>query len=423
MAVEFLSKVQSLFDASVVLDLGVALDEQPDRVEQTLALGAPTILAGLVRAAHSPDEAGRLIDALGRDPGATPGPEPALSDVSPEALARSGRPLLRSIFGDRLGGVIDLLADDTGARSTSVAALLAALAPALAGLIRESLDGRGADPDALRRLLADQVGSVARRAPGGLADVLEVRSLTDLAATPRDPSAIAPGLRIERVEPPRPRWVAPVALGVLALVVGFLMLPRKIDPDAAQDPLRAPATNEPATDLARESADAPPPADDVVTAEGRQVVETAARRVSLALPRDVKLEVAAGSYLEGMVQALRQGKPTVSRGFVAGELTFDGDGALTTGAVASIGQLARVAEAYPDVKLRVDGRETLRDADPDEAREAALRRAEAVREALVRAGVATDRVAAGTVPANLPAGHPAAVSAADVPISISLIAE
>ncbi len=420
MTVDILSHVQSLFDASAVRDLGVVLDEQPDRVEHPLALGAATILAGLARAARSPHEGGRLIDALGREPSATAGPGPAPREGSPEALAHRGEPLLRSIFGDRLGGVIDLIADDAGSRSDSVAALLGALAPAIAGRIREALGGREIDPDALRALLADQADAIARQAPGGLADVLGVRTLTDPApAAPPRGRGVIEGVAPDRS---RSRWVAPVALGALALLVGFLLLPREIDPDASEAP--APATDRTAAEPARVTADAPsPPPADQVTAEGRPLVATAAQRVSLALPGDVKLEVPAGSYIEGMVQALRKGKPVESRAFVAGELTFDDRGGLTPEAEASIAQLARVAGAYPDVKLRVDGRETLRDVDAEKAREAALRRAEAVRDALVRAGVPADRVAAGTVAADLPAEHPAAVAEADVPISVSVVAD
>jgi outer membrane protein OmpA-like peptidoglycan-associated protein len=426
MAVDLLNQVQTHFDASAVRDLGVVLDEQPDRVEQTLSLGAATILAGLARAARSPQEAGRLVDVLKNEPAAASGPGPAPREGSPEAIARRGEPLLRSIFGDRLGGVIDLIADDSGAKSTSVAALLGALAPAISGLIRESLGGRGLDPDALRGLMADQADAVARRAPGGLADVLGVRSLTDFESDA--PAAPSRGRRAEWIASararPRSHWVASIAIGLLALVVGFLMLPRKIDPDASSELASAPATNRPATELARETREAPPavPADPV-SAEGRPLVETAAHRVSLALPGDVKLEVPAGSYLEGMVRALREGKPAESRSFVAGELTFDGDGSLTPEAEASIAQLARVVQAFPDVKLRVDGRQTLKDVDREKARESALRRAEAVREALVRAGVPADRVVAGTVAADLPAEHPAAVAESDVPISIALLAE
>lgn len=441
MAIDLLGQAKRIFDGDAVRGLGVALDEQPDRVEQALALGGPAILAGLANALADPREGGRVADAIRDEPRDEPGLGPVgdlIRGGSLDAIVGRGQALLRTILGDRLGRVMDLIADDSGARPASVATLMGVLAPVLAGLIREAVASRGLGLDALRDLLAGQRDAIARQAPGGLAEVLGLNGLADLGAARPAPAATAgerpavavrpaatTGRSAPRVVTPAAdpsasaaRWALPAALGFLVLVGAYYLLPRDASRfDLPDDKAEAPAGNRPAIVADRDVPPAP------ATVEGRPVEETTSKAVSLALPGDVVIEAPEGSYIESMVQALRDGKVAESRTFVAGDLTFDADDRPTAEAARPIGLIAKVAAAYPDVKLKVNGRESLKDAKAVVSREQALRRAEAVREALVRAGVPADRVGVEVVAPNLPAEHPAAVAEDDVPISLSIVAE
>ncbi|AMV40321.1 DUF937 domain-containing protein [Planctomyces sp. SH-PL62] len=434
MTADLLGRLNQAFDAHAVQKLSVALDEQPDRVKQAIALGGPAILAGLLHSATGSRDAAHLMDELKNAPERTAGLGDAAIGVSAEDLARGGASFLHAIFGDRLGRVVDLIADDSGARSTSAAAILGTLAPAAAGVIRDALGaGGGLNLDGFRRLMRVEADAITHAIPGGLAEAIGLKSL----AHPTQPESAVHGTTAGRIasRAPQPhhhddehehgsllsRWGIPVALGVLVLLAAYSLLPPNFERNVPADRAKAPEGNRPATDLARGEPEEsiPTPA---VTNEGRPVVATAARGVSLALPGDVTIEVPPGSYLEAMVKVLRDGKSTTSQTFVAGELAFDGEGRLTSEADDAIERLAKVALAYPNAKLTINGRETL-EGDVDNARKVAASRAEAVREALVKAGVPADRLTAGTVAANLPAEHPAAVAEADVPISISIEVE
>lgn len=440
MTADLLGRLNQAFDAHAVQKLSVALDEQPDRVEQAIALSGPAILAGLLHAVTSSRDATRVMDELKNAPERAAGLEDTATGVSAEDLARGGESFLHAIFGDRLGRVVDLIADDSGARSTSAAAILAALAPTAAGLIRDALGAQGLNLDSLRRLMGEQAKTITHETPGGLAEAIGLKSL----AQPTKPESAMHGTTAGRIasRAPQPhpqshhqhqhehehvhgsllsRWGIPVALGVLVLLAAYSLLPPNFERNAPADRAKAPEGNRPATDLARGESEKPIPSP-ALTTEGRPVVATAARGVSLALPGDVTIEVPAGSYLEAMVKVLRDVKSTTSQTFVAGELAFDGEGRLTSESDGAIERLAKVALAYPNVKLKVNGRETL-EGDADNARKVAASRAEAVREALVKAGVPADRLTTGTVAANLPAEHPAAVAEADVPISITIQVE
>lgn len=454
MAIDLLGQVKQVFDGDAVRALGTKLDEQPDRIEQALTMGAPAILAGLAHALADPHEGGRIADALRDERREADGLDESLGlgDLirgGPlDAIVGHGQNLLRTVLGDRLGRVMDLIADDSGTRPASVATLLGLLAPAMAALLRRALGGN-LGLDALRGIVGGQLEAIGRQAPAGLAEALGLHNLSELGTPPTASAferptvaAVRPAAstgrsapRVMANEPPDDsdpsasltRWAVPAALGFLVLVGAYYLLPRDAGRfDLPDDKAEVPITNRPAIDPGRVAAtdDATPvPAPTPETVDDRLIVETTSKAVSIALPGDLTIEVPEGSYMESMVQALHDGKVAESRTFVAGDLTFDADGKLAAESSLPIGRLARIAEAYPSLKFKVNGRESLKDVKHVVSHDQAQRHAEAVREALTGAGVSADRVAIEVVGPNLPAEHPAAVAEADVPINISIVPE
>ena len=439
MSVDLLGQVKQIFNDEIVRELASSLEEQPDHVERTLAMGGPSILASLLHATTRPHDGPALVEALRREP-----PEMARLDslaTSPnmlrnllegeslETLVGHGRSMLHSLLGDKLGRLVNLIADDSGVKAASASTIISLLAPVFTGLIRRAPGGREVSLEGLHRLLADQREGVLRHAPAGLAGVLGLPDLAELDAAPRtvEPStipssrpAVALGRDIDRSFPTEPapsagRWAVPAALAALALLAGFYLIPRAGERNA---PVLPPEPLGPVAHDAR-----PEPSSPAVTESGAPVVETTARGVALVLPGDVTIEVPENSYIAAMVKTLRDGKPVESQTFVASDLTFDQDGKLTAEGTRSIDSIAKIAAAYPKMKLKVNGRESLKDASPAVTREDAMKHAETVRDALVHAGVPADRITTEAVAANLPAEHPAAVAGDDVPISLSLIAE
>ncbi|MDR3620956.1 MAG: DUF937 domain-containing protein [Paludisphaera borealis] len=435
MAVDLLSKMKDFWTSEAIHQLSVMLNAQPDRVEQALSLGAPTILAGLLKAATGTTDAHRLVDLVNREPeemaqfGGLSGLLNHLAGlgdvVGLDPLVKYGRSALRSIFGDKLDAVLNLIATDSGTKPTTAAALMSLLAPTLMGMIREETATRGLTGDSLRNLLLAQRDSIAALAPGKLAETLGVRSLADLgtwsdpARTPApSPVAASPGsakgspasvhsTTVHRTMPvskgPSPtRWAIPLALGLLAVAAGYYLLPQANPPRLENKPIHT-------ADLARSADPAPDktahvnaPAvvrDDVTspatTADGRRVVETGAKRISLALPGDATIEVPEGSYLEAAVKMLRDETAKTAQTFEADGLAFDQNSKLTPDSAHSAEHLATIAKAYPKAKLKIEARESPGGADDQKERLAtAQKQADAVRDALIGAGVPGERVVA-----------------------------
>jgi len=442
MAVDLLGRMQDFWTSEAIQQMSVMLDEQPDRVGQALSLGASTVLAGLLRSVSGTSDARSLIDRIEHEPG-----EMAkfgglsgllhhlasLGDVAGlDPLVQHGRSVLRSIFGDKLDAVINLIATDTGAKPSTAGALMSLLVPTLMGMIRKEIGAAGLTGESLRNFLTSQRDSIFAHVPGNLAQTLGVRNLADFVASPEPTSpsttgqtpapapsgaakAAAGRAPLDPVKPvvydskpvaeqPSSTWWAiPLAIGVLAVVAGYFLLPQANPPEAEVGATAPPEMNRPAVapdgdqggtpkidGIARADVETP-----AVTADGRPVVATGGRRISMPLPGDASVEVPEGSYLEAAVKMLRDETAKAARTFNADGMAFNQDSSLTTESAQSAEQLAMIAKAYPKAKIKIEGRKAPGGPDDEDQRRAtAQKRADTVREALIQAGVSADRVTA-----------------------------
>jgi outer membrane protein OmpA-like peptidoglycan-associated protein len=461
MAVDLLNRVKVFWNSEAIQQLSVMLDEQPDRVTQALSLGASTFLAGLLRSASGATGADHLVDQMKDEPeemarfGGLSGLLKHLAGlgdvVGLDPLVQHGRSVLRSIFGDKLDDVINLIANDSGAKPSTAGALMSLLAPTLMGLIRKEIGAQGLTGESLRGFLANQRDSVFAQVPGNLAETLGARSLADFVASPEPARAPVTGqtpagaVKAAPLDPAKPVvhesapvakepsstwWAIPLAIAIVAVVAGYFLLPQANPPDAGpevatqpQPEMNRPAVAPSGDEEAKPEIDGVARADvtsPAVTADGRPVVATGEQRISMALPGDASVEVPQGSYLEAAVKMLRDDKAKAAQTFNADDLAFNQDSSLTTESAQSADRLAIIAKAYPKAKIKVEVRESPGGPDDvDQRRATAQKRADAVRDALTQAGVSADRVTAGVNAADALDAPESTKKTADVKIEIT----
>jgi outer membrane protein OmpA-like peptidoglycan-associated protein len=411
MAASLIDLAKDYLNADVVRRLSGEFGEHQERVQKAIDAGIPSILAGFLNMAAS--GANRLFDMLKQEPselahlgnldGVLGNLGSLLSGGSAEDLIKYGQSLLNSLFGGKLNTIVELITKSSGIRSTSASSLLGMLAPLLMGVLRKETASRGSSPASLTNLLMEQKDAIAKLAPAGLSSALGLKSLADLGSAVDSIRLAGVGASREAGRTAAAaasqssdwlRWAAPLALLAVALAGLYYWYGGRGEP-TAQPNLAQPAgpaldtagnVNERATRRIGEAGKA-------LTEDGKTLIETASRRVSLVLPGNIKLDVPENSYLQAMVKFCTD--DTSSREpkkFVADNLNFAGTTAkLSPDSSTAINSLATIFKAFNTATLKIEGH-TDNVGDPNQNKKISLDRATAVKDALVKAGAPADRI-------------------------------
>jgi outer membrane protein OmpA-like peptidoglycan-associated protein len=330
-----------------------------------------------------------------------------LSGGSMEALIKHGQAVLSSLFGGKLNAVVDLITRSSGIKSSSAASLLGMLAPLLMGVLRKETVSQGLSPASLTDLLTGQKDAIARLAPAGLSHALGLKSLTDLVSAADSIKMAGAGAAREVGRTAAAaasegsawlRWAAPLAL-LAAVLLGLYYWS-----GGQGEPVRNPAGPPEIAQATRVGVDAARKATEratqgvqdagqLLTQDGKALIETASHRVSLSLPGNIKLDVPENSYLQAMVRYFNDGAGTREpKSLVADNLNFEGNTTkLSVDSSTAITSLATIMRAFNTAKLKIEGH-TDNVGDPAQNRKVALERATAVKDALVKAGAPADRI-------------------------------
>lgn len=187
----------------------------------------PVLLGGLVQQGAGPAGAAGVIRLLHRtdlDLGASELPP----GVDTGTLMATGRTLLSSLFGERLGDITEALATRHSLAASTVGGVLALAAPLLFGKLKALIAERQLDAAGLGQLLTEQKPSLASALPAGLPDLLGLDSLTASAGT----TAADASERIHTIAPDLPpdgppsllrRWL-PWVIAMLVLLMALTQL-------------------------------------------------------------------------------------------------------------------------------------------------------------------------------------------------------
>jgi outer membrane protein OmpA-like peptidoglycan-associated protein len=196
------------------------------------------------------------------------------------------------------------------------------------------------------------------------------------------------------------RWAAPAVLllAVLGGLIYFYSGRGEQPPNAAGAPNVAHATRPDGREADRTLERARQEIKDAskaVTRDGRALVETTRRMLSMSLPGNLKIDVPQNSYLESMVNALTDGAgSSLPKNIVADDLQFENATAtLTAESATATSRLATVLKAFSTAKLKIEGH-TDNIGDAAANKKESQQRATAVKDALVKGGVPADRVVA-----------------------------
>ena len=354
MAVNLVELAKEYLTPDVLQKAASFVGESESATKKTLNGIVPTFIAALANQASTTSGAEKLIRML--DAGKYDGT--ALNNLgslfaggeTTQKVIAQGKDLLSSLFGNKTEGLVDQIASSGGVRTGSAASLLALATPLIMSLLGRQRATIGQSPSTLASLLGEQKSYLSSLLPAGIASFLGWSGY-ERARQP-EPAYAEP----KRETSP---WLMPLLiLGGIVLVALAWLLSR---PTAVRE---------------------------TTVASGPTV-----RMTDLALPGGMKISVPEGSFNYSLNQWLAGNSDTaVPKRFVFDNLNFEtGSTRLTPDSVPTVESLVAIMKAYPNVAVHLEGY-TDNTGDADANKKLSLDRAVAVKEMMVKGGIAEVRI-------------------------------
>jgi OmpA-OmpF porin, OOP family len=415
MAFNLIEAVGSQFMQKGLLSkIGGALGEDPSSITKAMPGAIAAVAAGVVDQGGNEAGAHRLLSRLNEGGFTAPDAPPHAGNYG-EGLAdeeERGKGMLSGLFGNKLGALTEGLGRFGGMRNSgSSMRLLSLAAPMLMGVLGRQVRDQRMGASGLMQLLGGQRSFIASALPAGLgsllgfggarhavAEVIEphrVETVTQTREAYREP--VAQRQVVSRA-PERKKsiagWAVPLALlALVALAWGALRGRR-------HEPARAPQVSTRTT---------PPPRVQQPIAQAPRAVQPAPVTPPALPPQAVKTPEPAtgGSGMSGTGGSGMSDKQRVTdttglrsafegsnaaQGFILDGVQFEtGSARLTAKGKQTVGELGSLMKEKDDARVRIKGY-TDNTGNADTNRQLSETRANTVRQALVRDGVAANRI-------------------------------
>lgn len=246
-------------------------------------------------------------------------------------IPESAPGLLSGIFGDKVGGIANAVAQFAGIKGSSAASLLGSVMPLALGLLGKHSSENGLSGSGLQNLLSSQKSGFMSAIPAGL-------NLSGLLGSA--PKAAMAGAH-HHDDPPKKSggWLTPLILAVAA--VALLMYLMKGCGMHQEEEMK---TVEPA------------PVVDTVKTEAPKIGIRESLKVKL--PDGTELDAYKGGIEDALVACLNDAActPGKDRWFDFDNINFEvGSAKLTAESDAQIKNIAAILKAYPKAKIKIGG--------------------------------------------------------------------
>ena len=352
-ATDLIASIQSFITPDVVQRLATLVGETPAVTQKTMKGVVPAMLGGILNLGSQPAGISQLQSMLAADD-RLPESLGSMLGTNAVGLRQSGQEILGSLFGGKLDSVVDAVAGTAGAKTSAVSSLLTLAAPLIMSVLGRQARAQGLSAAGLVDLLATHKDAIASLLPSSLAGVLGLAGLrfpSTPVVTDRTLNARTTTPEVVRAGGLPAWWPWALGLGLLALLG--------------------------------------------IWYAARSVPEATRKLTSIALPGGTTLNLEETSLNYSLARYLANPSDTeVPKRFVFDRLNFDsGTTTLTADSVPTVTNLAAILKAYPSVRVSLEGH-TDNTGDAAQNRQLSVDRANAVRDRLVQAGIAGDRISA-----------------------------
>ncbi len=363
MGINVLELLKGQMGNMVVEKAAQYLGEDAGAAGKAMSAILPSVLGGVMNQATNISGATNLLNMLsngGHDGSIFSNLGSLLGGGSAtQGLVNAGSGIVKGLFGDKVGSIVDFIAKFAGVKSSSASSLLGMAAPLVMGMIGKQSAGLGAS--GLMKLLGGQSDFIKAALPAGMGSVLGLAGLGGLGST-ADAAINSVKTQTTRATESAYNttnrvvndvkeeaggfnwWPWALLLGISAAALWFA---RK---GCGTTPVKT-AVVAPATPVAT-----PPAA--TVTPTPAPAVTTPAAPVEkkLKLADGAEITIMSGSFLDKLYSEVST--PTSSKGY---KVTFDnfnfntGSAVVTDASKKQLEDLAHIMSAYPKVEIKVDG--------------------------------------------------------------------
>ncbi|WP_295588099.1 OmpA family protein [uncultured Lamprocystis sp.] len=379
MAFNLFSLLQNEFSSDVIGKIASFVGETPAKTQTALTAAVPAVMCAVHQKVANTGGADDLLEMLQRGgfDGKTIG-TPANVAGTPSGLAdlaKLGAPLVTSLFGSRVSGLVDWLAGAADIGKSAASSLLGLAVPFVLNLIgRQASSSGGLNAASVAELITGPGSFLGDAAPQGRAAALGVSQFAEAPARAYGAAADA--------DDDTWKWVVLPVLGMIALSVATVWwFAHQAEPvHGTTAPPVAVTTTPPA--VAPAPAPTPSPA--------------AAALVKQTICAGQMIEVGANG-VESMLIAFLDDKTSVigpNTRFSFDRIEFETDSAaLKPSSRAQIKNIAEIMKCYPTLEMKIAGHT---DSKADDAYNLKLsqERADSAQRELVALGVAPSRLAA-----------------------------
>ena len=323
MGINLLDVIKNQLSDTLMSKAASYLGEDHATTQTAMNAIMPAVLGGMANQAATPNGAASLLNSLQTSnyDGSIFGSLGTLlgGGSATQGLLSSGGGIVNSLFGDKISGIVNFIAQLTGIKSGSATSLMSIAAPILMSAIGRHLGNSSATAGGLTSLLGSQLPFIKNALPAGMGNAL---GLSNLDLTP-SVSKAAPTLTeekslVSRLFP----WLLLLAAGLAAF---YYM--KSCQQEAV--PAATPVVETP-----------------------KAVVDEVKK---LKLP-DGEIVVKSGSFLDQLYSEIIDTKLDPTRALTFDNVNFATNSAtLTDSSKTQLDDLAHIMRAFPKVEIKIDG--------------------------------------------------------------------
>jgi len=176
MSVNLIEMLQDQLGDAVMSQAGKFLGENDSIVKSAMGAALPTILGSLITKGATPSGSKGLMDML-----SSGGHDGSIFDNlggmmgggdATSGLMNAGTGILKGLMGNKMGGIIDLIASASGMKRSNSSSLMSMAAPIVMGMVGRYVKNKALDAMGLSKFLGGQSKHVASALPAGMGDLL-----------------------------------------------------------------------------------------------------------------------------------------------------------------------------------------------------------------------------------------------------------